>query len=87
MLRYYISGVAPAKYILLAWGCILKLQYSELIALLHAYGYSLSDSISVDAVIKYFLFDIKLKNIHDINYVLEKLKLPILGSKYNRSYT
>ncbi|WP_303149309.1 hypothetical protein [uncultured Cloacibacillus sp.] len=81
MLRYYINGIAPTKYILLALGIILKLAYSELIALLNAYGYCLSDSLCVDVIVKYYLFNVKMKNIHDINYVLEKLNLPVLGSQ------
>lgn len=73
--KYY----RPSKNTIIAISFGIKLDYDELTILLNSCGYSLSNSIQFDLIIKYF-FEEKYYDLDDINIFLYENGYDIIGS-------
>ena len=73
------NGYMPGKRTILALAIALELSLSETDDLLERAGYALSHSQKLDVIVEYFIIN-KRYNIFEINEVLFKYDLPLLGS-------
>ncbi len=74
------NGYMPGKRTILALAIALELSLSETDGLLERAGYALSHSQKLDVIVEYFIIN-KRYNIFEINEVLFKYDLPLLGAK------
>ena len=74
-----INGSIPKKRTIFALCIALKLSLSESESLLNAAGYTFSQSFKTDLIVEYFIVN-KKYNIYELNGVLRKNNLPMLGS-------
>ena len=85
MLRLY-NHKTPTKYTIIALAIAAEKEYDEIDILLHKYGYCLSDSIIVDAVVKWFVLNYKTSGspsrlLDEINATLDEMGLPLIMTK------
>ena len=82
MFFYYQNGEHITKESLLALAVSLCLTADESDMLLRRYGFCLSRSMPVDAVVAWFLrCDSRMIGVNPINEVLYELGLPLIGTK------
>lgn len=88
MIQYYLAGKTPTKQALLAIAILLELSVKGTEELLWGYGYSLSDSLANDAVVRWFWENNCILSradlLYEINETLEYLNLPLLMTKQIR---
>lgn len=88
MLRSYKSKI-PTKQALLAIVIALNFSASEIDRILRSYGYSLSESLAGDVVIKWYVKNSRQGKsgaavLDEINDVLEKMGLPLLMTRISK---
>lgn len=86
MFNYFLNNKIPSKCSLLAIATTLNLTLVETNELLSKAGYSLSNSILSDVIIKKIILNQKIKssnknNLEKINEILYELSLPLLMTR------
>lgn len=74
-----INGSIPKKRTIFALCIALKLSLAEAETLLNSAGYTFSHSFQTDLIVEYFIVN-KKYNIYELNGILRKNNLPMLGS-------